>query len=542
MPQSNNRQSSAPSQSALNHIPPHSPEMEQSVLGSLMVDPSCYDLIAEILSPDSFYDSKHQVIYEAIRDLSNADQPFDILAVKDRLEKSGNFQKAGQMAYLAELVRKTEGSFNIQYYAKTIAEKYVRRQLITSTSEVQTGAFDDTIDSDSLLQKAQADLYKISQKSQHTDFTQINPVIDEVLISIKEAAKQKGGLSGIPTLFHDLDRMTSGWQNSDLIIIAARPAMGKTAFALSMARNIAVDQRMPLAFFSLEMSNAQLVKRMVSNVCEIGADKLRSGQLKPYEWTQLDTKIQKLHDAPLFVDDTSSLSIFELRTKARRLVQNHGVRIIMIDYLQLMTASGIRFGSRQEEVSHISRNLKSLAKELNIPIIALSQLNRGVEKREGEEAKRPQLSDLRESGAIEQDADMVCFIHRPEYYKIYASEDAKIDYRGKAEFIIGKHRNGEVGIVYLRFKPELTRFANPDDDIYTGGSISTDNPNDSSATDSNTAGSSNAQGAQNISMGGNGYELPPQATDMLPPELGGGSMPSANDPFGGQTDIGSAPF
>lgn len=289
--------------------------------------------------------------------------------------------------------------------------------------------------------------------------------------AIKKAAENKGGLSGVPTLFHKLDRITSGWQKSDLIIIAARPAMGKTAFALSMAKNISVTQRIPMAFFSLEMSNDQLVKRMISNVCELEADKLRSGLLEPYEWAQLDSKISVLYDAPLYVDDTSSLSIFELRTKARRLVAEHGVKIIMIDYLQLMTASGIKFGSRQEEVSHISRGLKSLAKELNIPIIALSQLNRGVEKREGDEGKRPQLSDLRESGAIEQDADMVCFIHRPEYYKIYEAPDGGQDYRGKAEIIIGKHRNGEVGIVLLRFKAQFTRFMNLDDDIHNGSSI-----------------------------------------------------------------------
>lgn len=455
----------------LTHMPPHAMEMEKSVLGSLMVDSSGYDLVTEIIIPDSFYDKKHQLIYEAILNLATKDKPFDALAVKTQLEKNGTIEKAGGMAYLAELIREATGSAGIRYHAEVIAEKYIKRQLITSSSEIQTDAFDETVDSEELLQKAQANLYKISQHSQHTDYTQIDPVIDAVVKSIEKASENKGGLSGVPTLFHDLDKKTSGWQASDLIIIAARPAMGKTAFALSMARNIAVTQRIPMAFFSLEMSNDQLVKRLVSNVCEIPADKLRSGLLEPYEWTQLDTKISELYKAPLYVDDTSSLSIFELRTKARRLVSEHGVRIIMIDYLQLMTASGMKFGNRQEEVSTISRNLKSLAKELNIPIIALSQLNRGVEKREGEEAKRPQLSDLRESGAIEQDADMVCFIHRPEYYKIYESPDNQVDYRGKAEFIIGKHRNGEVGIVYLRFKPEHTRFMNLNDEVHTGASI-----------------------------------------------------------------------
>ena len=373
------------------------------------------------------------------------------------------------MVYLADLIREATGSAGIRYHAEVIAEKYVKRQLITASSDVQTQAFDDTVDSHQLLDTAQHNLYKISERSQRTEFTQINPVITSVYQSIEDAAKRKGKLSGVPSLFHKIDSITGGWQKSDLIIIAARPAMGKTAFALSMARNIAVSQRIPLAFFSLEMSKEQLVKRLISNVCEIEASKLRSGDLQPYEWTQLDSKIMELKDAPLYVDDTSSLSIFELRTKARRLVQEHKVEIIMIDYLQLMTASGsgVRFGNRQEEVSHISRSLKALAKDLNVPVIALSQVNREVTKREGEEAKRPQLSDLRESGAIEQDADIVCFLHRPEYYKIYQSADNTQDYRGKAEFIIAKHRNGALDIVHLKFKPELTRFMNLDE--YSGG-------------------------------------------------------------------------
>lgn len=289
-------------------------------------------------------------------------------------------------------------------------------------------------------------------------------MIDEAYKLIQKAAARTDGLSGLESGFTKLDKMTSGWQNSDLIIIAARPAMGKTAFVLSMAKNIAVDYRNPVALFSLEMSNVQLVNRLISNVCEIESGKIKSGQLAGYEWQQLDYKLKNLMDAPLYVDDTPSLSVFELRTKARRLVREHGVRIIIIDYLQLMNASGMAFGSRQEEVSTISRSLKGLAKELNIPIIALSQLNRGVESREGIDGKRPQLSDLRESGAIEQDADMVCFIHRPEYYKIY-QDDRGNDLRGMAEIVIAKHRNGAVGEVLLRFKGEFTRFSNPEDDM-----------------------------------------------------------------------------
>ena len=315
-----------------------------------------------------------------------------------------------------------------------------------------------------LMQQAEGKLFEISQKNMKKDYTQINPVIQEAYEMLQKAAANTTGLSGLESGFHKLDKMTSGWQNSDLVIIAARPAMGKTAFVLSMAKNMAVNAKVPVALFSLEMSNVQLVNRLIVNVCEIPGEKIKSGQLAPYEWGQLDYKIKELYDAPLYVDDTPSLSVFELRTKARRLVREHGVKIIIIDYLQLMNASGMSFGSRQEEVSTISRSLKGLAKELNIPIIALSQLNRGVESREGIEGKRPQLSDLRESGAIEQDADMVCFIHRPEYYKIY-SDDKGNDLRGKAEIIIAKHRNGAVGDVLLRFRGEYARFQNLDDEM-----------------------------------------------------------------------------
>ena len=281
---------------------------------------------------------------------------------------------------------------------------------------------------------------------------------------LEKAANQEGGMSGLRSGFDGLDKNTSGWQNSDLVIIAARPAMGKTAFVLSMAKNMAVNFKIPVALFSLEMSNVQLVNRLIVNVCEIPGEKIKSGRLEKYEWEQLDFKIKELYDAPIYVDDTPSLSVFELRTKARRLVREHDIKCIIIDYLQLMNASGMNFGSREQEVSTISRSLKGLAKELNIPIIALSQLNRGVEARQGAEGKRPQLADLRESGAIEQDADMVCFIHRPEYYKILEDEKGN-SLVGLAEIIIAKHRNGAVGDVRLRFKSEFAKFMNIEDDV-----------------------------------------------------------------------------
>lgn len=445
-------------------IQPQAIELEEAVLGALMIEKDAYSLVSEILRPESFYERRHQLIYASITDLAVNQKPVDILTVKEQLAKRGELEDVGGPFYITQLSSKVASSAHIEYHARIIAQKFLARELITFTSHIQGKAFDETLDVDDLMQEAEGKLFEISQQNMKKDYTQINPVIAEAYELLQKAAARTDGLSGLESGFTKLDKMTSGWQNSDLIIIAARPAMGKTAFVLSMARNIAVNFKNPVALFSLEMSNVQLVNRLIVNVCEIPGEKIKSGQLAAYEWQQLDYKLKDLIDAPLYVDDTPSLSVFELRTKARRLVREHGVRILIIDYLQLMNASGMAFGSRQEEVSTISRSLKGLAKELNVPIIALSQLNRGVESREGIEGKRPQLSDLRESGAIEQDADMVCFIHRPEYYKIF-QDDKGNDLRGMAEIIIAKHRNGATGDVLLRFKGEFARFQNPDDDM-----------------------------------------------------------------------------
>ena len=446
------------------HLQPQAPEIEEAVLGALMIERDAYSIVSEILRPESFYEHRHQLLYKAITSLAMRQQPIDILTVAEQLRSTGDLEEVGGPFYITQLSGKVASSAHIEYHARIIAQKFLARELITFTSNIQTMAFDETQDVDELMQQAEGKLFEISQKNMKKEYTQINPVIQEAYEMLQKAAARTDGLSGLESGFYALDKMTSGWQNSDLVIIAARPAMGKTAFVLSMAKNMAVNAKIPVALFSLEMSNVQLVNRLIVNVCEIPGEKIKSGQLAPYEWGQLDYKIKELYDAPLFVDDTPSLSVFELRTKARRLVREHGVKIIIIDYLQLMNASGMSFGSRQEEVSTISRSLKGLAKELNIPIIALSQLNRGVESREGIDGKRPQLSDLRESGAIEQDADMVCFIHRPEYYKIYTDEKGN-DLRGMAEIIIAKHRNGAVGDVLLRFRGEYARFQNPDDDM-----------------------------------------------------------------------------
>ena len=447
-----------------NRVSPQAPEIEEAIIGACMIEQEALPLVADKLRPEMFYVERHRLIFSALLAMYQAGTKVDILTVKEQLSKRGELEEVGGPFYITQLSSKVASSAHIEYHARIIAQKSLARELITFTSNIQSKAFDETLDVDDLMQEAEGKLFEISQQNMKKDYTQINPVIDEAYKLIQKAAARTDGLSGLESGFTKLDKMTSGWQNSDLIIIAARPAMGKTAFVLSMAKNIAVDYRNPVALFSLEMSNVQLVNRLIANVCEIPSEKIKSGQLANYEWQQLDYKLKNLMDAPLYVDDTPSLSVFELRTKARRLVREHGVRIIIIDYLQLMNASGMAFGSRQEEVSTISRSLKGLAKELSIPIIALSQLNRGVESREGIDGKRPQLSDLRESGAIEQDADMVCFIHRPEYYKIF-QDDRGNDLRGMAEIVIAKHRNGAVGEVLLRFKGEFTRFSNPEDDM-----------------------------------------------------------------------------
>lgn len=444
------------------HLQPQALEVERAVLGALMNDRDAYAVVCEILSPESFYEQRNQLIYSAIRDLSLAEKPVDVLTVTDELERQGCLDKVGGAIYIADLSNKVASSANIEYHARIIAHKFLARQLISFASEIETKAFDGSMDIDDLMQEAEGSLFELSRRNMKKDYTQIDPVISNALEVIQKAAANKDGLTGVPTGYHKLDNITSGWQASDLVIIAGRPAMGKTSFALSMAKNIAADYKVPMAFFSLEMSNVQLVNRLISNCCEIQGSKILNGQLKPDEWERLDKRLNNLIGSPLYVDDTPGLSVFELRTKARRLVRDHGVKIIMIDYLQLMNANGMRFSSRQEEVSTISRSLKQIAKELDIPILALSQLNRGVESREGLEGKRPQLSDLRESGAIEQDADMVLFVHRPEYYHIYQDENGR-DLHGMAQIIIAKHRKGATGDVLLNFRGEFTRFENPED-------------------------------------------------------------------------------
>ncbi|MBP5258331.1 MAG: replicative DNA helicase [Prevotella sp.] len=444
------------------HLQPQALEIERVVLGALMIDKDAFSMVSEILTAESFYEKRNQMVYQAVSNLNMEDRPVDMMTVIEQLKKDGNLEQVGGSAYIIELTSQVASSAHIEYHAKILAQKHLARQLISYASIIETKAFDETQDVDVLMQEAEGKLFEISQKNMSKDYQRIDEVLEQAQNILMKAANKSGGLTGVPTGYTKLDEITSGWQSSDLVIIAGRPAMGKTSFALSLAKNIAVDYQVPIAFFSLEMNSVQLANRLISNVCEISGKKMLNGQLLPDEWERFDKNLRKLQTAPIYVDDTPALSVFELRTKARRLYKEHGVRVIMIDYLQLMNASGMRFGNRQEEVSTISRSLKGLAKELDIPILALSQLNRTVENREGMEGKRPQLSDLRESGAIEQDADMVMFVHRPEYYRIFQDEKGN-DLRGKAQIIIAKHRKGSTGDVLLRFQGEFTRFADPDD-------------------------------------------------------------------------------
>lgn len=444
------------------HIPPQALDIERVVLGALLIDKDAFSVVSEMLRPETFYDSRHQLIYQAIQTLSLAERPVDIMTVTEEIKHEGNLEKIGGPGYLLDISHEVATSANIEYHSHILAQKFLARQLINYSSKIQSAAFDPTVDVDELMQEAEGSLFELSQKNMRQDFVQIDSIIAEADAAIRKAEKNKGGLTGVPTGFTGLDDMTSGWQPSDLVIIAGRPAMGKTSFALSLAKNIGVDYGVPVAFFSLEMSKVQLVNRLLSNVCEVSGHKILSGQLDQDDWERFDSRIGSMMGKPIYIDDTPGLSVFELRTKARRLVREKGVQLIMIDYLQLMNANGMRFSNRQEEVSTISRSLKGLAKELNIPILALSQLNRTVENREGIDGKRPQLSDLRESGAIEQDADMVLFVHRPEYYHIFQDEKGN-DLHGMAQIIIAKHRKGATGDVLLNFRGEFTRFQNPED-------------------------------------------------------------------------------
>lgn len=444
-------------------IPPQAIDLEEAVLGAMMIDKKGVDEAIDILKPDAFYKEAHKHIYEAIEMLFKASQPIDILTVSTQLRKNGKLDLIGGDFYLINLTQKIASSAHIEFHSRIILQKFIQRSLIKISSEIIEDAYDESSDIFELLDQAESKLYDVTQGNIKKSTETAQSLVAQAKKRIEEIGKREG-LSGLPTGFHKLDGLTSGWQPSDLIIIAARPGMGKTAFVLSMARNIAIDANKGVAFFSLEMSSVQLITRLISSETGLSSEKLRTGKLEQHEWEQLNVKVKDLEKAPLYIDDTPSLSIFDLRAKARRLKSQYDIQLIIIDYLQLMTAggNGKGGGNREQEISTISRNLKGLAKELDIPVIALSQLSRAVETRGS--SKRPLLSDLRESGAIEQDADIVSFIYRPEYYKIDVWDDEEQSpTEGQAEFIVAKHRNGGLDNIRLKFLGKFGKFDNLDD-------------------------------------------------------------------------------
>ncbi|MCD8438786.1 replicative DNA helicase [Tenacibaculum finnmarkense] len=441
-------------------LPPQALELEEAVLGAMMIDKKGIDEVIDILAPESFYDKRHQEVYQAIYTLFQNSEPIDLLSVSNQLKKTGKLAVAGGDFFLIGLTQKVASSAHIEFHSRIILEKYIQRRLITISSEIIENSYNETVDVFDLLDEAEGKLFEVTQGNLKKGAEKADSLVQQSINRIQEISG-KGGMSGLQTGFTKLDALTSGWQPSDLIIIAARPGMGKTAFVISMAKNMAIDFGHGVAVFSLEMSSVQLITRMISSETGLTSEKLRKGDLEPHEWEQLNVKVKKLSDAPIFIDDTPALSIFDLRAKARRLVSQHDVKIIVIDYLQLMTAGGSS-GNREQEISTISRNLKALAKELSIPVIALSQLSRAVETRGG--SKRPLLSDLRESGAIEQDADIVSFIFRPEYYGMTEwDDDDHTPCEGQGEFIVAKHRNGGMDNIRLKFTGHLALFSDLDE-------------------------------------------------------------------------------
>jgi len=442
---------------SLGKLPPQALDLEEAVLGALMLEKNALTAVVEFLRPEHFYAEQHQEIYNAIIDLFKSSEPVDMRTVVAQLRKNAKLDLIGGAYYIAELTSKVSSSANIEYHARIIIEMAIKRNLIQIASQIHHDAYEDTTDVFDLLDKTEQSIFEISDSNLRKNYDTMKSLMFQAIQELQEKKNHKDGLTGIPTGFSRLDRITSGWQKSDLVIIAARPGMGKTAFVVSALRNAAVDFNYPVAIFSLEMASLQLVNRLISAEAELESEKIKKGNLAEFEWQQLVHKTNRLSAAPIFIDDTPALSILELRAKCRRLKAEHNVQLIVIDYLQLM--KGDAGGNREQEIASISRALKGIAKELNVPVIALSQLSRGVETRGGD--KRPQLSDLRESGSIEQDADIVMFLYRPEYYKITVDED-NMPTQGMAEVIIAKHRNGSLDNVKLKFIGKYTKFADYD--------------------------------------------------------------------------------
>ena len=442
-------------------LPPQRLEMEAAVLGALMLEKDALTTVVDILKVHSFYADKHQRIYKAISNLFDKQEPIDQLTVVQQLRELGELELAGGVGYVAGLTMHINSAAHIESHARKILEAAVKRELISTAHDILRDAYEDTTDAFELLDATEKNVFQVSEDNMRKGVDSMQDLMVKAIKELEEKKHQKDGLTGVPTGFSALDRVTSGWQPSDLVIIAARPGMGKTAFVVSAMRNAAVDFKKPVAIFSLEMSSLQLVNRLISAEAELDSEKIKKGNLADYEWAQLNHKIAALSSAPIFIDDTPALSIRELRAKCRRLKSQHDIQLVIVDYLQLMSGgeAGRPGGNREQEIASISRALKGIAKELNIPVIALSQLSRSVETRGGD--KKPQLSDLRESGSIEQDADMVIFLYRPEYYKITEDEMGNPT-QGMGEVIIAKHRNGSLETVQLKFIGRFTKFADLD--------------------------------------------------------------------------------
>ena len=441
--------------------PPQALEAEEAVLGAMLLEPSVVDASMAELTKDCFYDKKNQMIFEAMSKLVTEHTSLDIITVSEKLKALGNLEAVGGAVVLANYSERVGSAAHVEYYIKILKQKTIQRDLITASYAILKDAFDDSVDVDDLIDMAQSKVYDAVQNNVRKDVQEIGSVLNEVITDIQDR-QDKTGLSGVPSGFPTLDQITQGWQPSDLIILAARPSVGKTAFSLNIARNAAVDHHMPVAFFSLEMSARQLAKRLATSETGLSADKIKGAiRLEPYEWEQLEYKIKDLAKAPLYIDDTPGLPLMEFRTKAKNLVKNKGVRLIVVDYLQLMQGPAELRGMREQEVAAISRTLKATAKELDVPIIALSQLSRQAVQRTGG-AGKPQLSDLRESGSIEQDADMVLFIHRPDFVGLSENPEDK----EKTQIIIAKHRNGETRDIDMVFKSERVKFLEMDDVLY----------------------------------------------------------------------------
>ncbi|HBW37111.1 replicative DNA helicase [Desulfosporosinus sp. BICA1-9] len=433
-------------------VPPQNLEAEQAVLGAMMLEPETGSSVFEILQPEDFYRDNHRLIFSAIQELFEKGDPIDLVSVAEILRQQGRLEQVGGIATISEIARSVPSAANVDYYAKLVTEKALLRQLIRASNSIVERGYEPGEEARNLLEEAEKLILDLSRRRVKDGFSLIRDVLLETFEKIEYLYAHKGNLTGVPTFFTELDRMTSGWQPSDLVIIAARPSMGKTALVLNMAQNASVRAKVPVAVFSLEMSKEQLVQRMLCGEAMVDQQRVRTGDLLDSDWPKLTRAVGPLSDAPIFIDDTVGISLAELRSKVRRLKTEHNLGMIVIDYLQLLSV-GKKTESRQQEVAQISRTLKGLARELKVPVIALSQLNRGVEQRQD---KRPIMSDLLESGAIEADADVISFIYRDEYYH---SESEK---KGIAELIIAKHRNGPVGTVELGFLKEFTKFVNLD--------------------------------------------------------------------------------